>query len=352
MKRIYSNIPVAVLMMAGLLFISSCNEKDELGFVEDNMLPLVYITSSTDGVIEVNVDDAVIDKTQKVVTRILGIHRSGIQRRDAFSIDVAVNTENLPANTTALQPGDYTLSADSEGAQPVTRVDIPDGESSAPLYFSISKSVLDANTGKLLAVNVAIANPSKYQLNEGLSSVTIVVDVNTFQEKAVNVTDTYLKNPGPPFVRADNDGTRFGILKDWTVNDAVKNIDGGTHGGFDSYGGGAYMAMERWGTPAIPNGKIYQTVTLPKGKYQIDVDFQAQGISNVAYIAVAAGSTLPDVENIDSSIAYTTFNTPGFQFTLDDETEVSMGIVANLINDQQYFRARSFKLTRYESVFD
>lgn len=351
MKRAFKNTHLALLGMVVSLFVFSC-EKDELEYIEENVLPVIYITGSTDGVIDVSADDAVINKTEKLVTRMFGVHRSGIQAKENFSVDVAVSTADLPSNTIPLQPEDYTLSADIEGTTPVSNISVVDGESSVPLFFTISKTVLDANADKLLAVKVIISNPSRYTLNESLSEATIVVDANSFQETAVNVTDTYIKNPGSPFLRSDGGTTRFGILQDWITNDAAKNISGGTLGGFDSYNGGAYMSMERWDTPSIPNGKIYQTVTLPAGKYQIDVNFESHGISNEAYIAVAAGNTLPDVADIAGTIAHTPFSTPGFQFTLGEETEVSLGIVANLINNQQWFRARSFKLTRYESVFD
>lgn len=173
--------------------------------------------------------------------------------------------------------------------------------------------------------------------------------IDTFYAPMVTkgINEILLKNAGGggnnPFLRSDA-GSRFGILKDWTVNTAVKNIDNNTKGGFDSYGGGGYMAMERWGTPAIPNGKIYQTLTLPKGKYSFEANFEGSKISNEAYLTIAAGTALPDVANISSAIAFSSYSTPKVQFELTEQKEVSIGILANLLNDQQYFRIRGVKL--------
>jgi hypothetical protein len=349
-----SNTISRMAVLVGILGLLSC-EKDELGSIESNVPPVIYLTQIVDGQMDINADNVSINKTEKSIVKIFGVHRSGIQGHDDFSVEVSVNTDNLPAGTTPLQAGEYTLSASATGTDPVERIEVAAGESSAPLFLTVTKTVLDAHPGEQLALNVQISNPSRYELNPALSMVTIVIEVDDFKEVPIVVTSAYLKNPGgteTPFQRLDNDGTRFGILKDWLVNDPVKNIDGGTHGGFDSYGGGAYMAMERWGTPSIPNGKIYQTVTLPAGKYQFEIDFQAHGISNEAYLAIAAGTTLPDVAEIATAIGYSPFSAPQVTVVLTEETEVSIGVVANLINDQQYFRARSVKLSQYRSVFD
>lgn len=349
-----SNTIARITVLVGILSLLSC-EKDELESIADNVPPVIYLTQVTDGRMELDADNVSINKAEKSIVKIFGVHRSGIQGYDDFSVDVSVNMDNLPVGTTPLQAGEYTLSASASGTDPVEHLEVAKGESSAPLFLTVPKAVLDAHPGELLALNVHISNPSRYELNPALSAMTIVIEVDDFKEVLVNVTSMYLKNPGgaeTPFQRADNDGTRFGILKDWIANDAVRNIDGGTHGGFDSYGGGAYLAMERWGTPAIPNGKIYQTVTLPAGKYLFEVEFQGQGISNEAYLAIAAGTTLPDAGAIATAIGYSPFSAPQVTAVLTEEAEVSIGVVANLINDQQYFRARGVKLSKYVSIFD
>jgi hypothetical protein len=349
-----SNTISRMAVLVGILSLFSC-EKDELGSIENNVPPLIYLTQIIDGQMDLNADNVSINKTEKSIVKIFGVHRSGIQGHDDFSVDVSVSTDNLPAGTTPLQAGEYTLSASVTGTDPVERIEVAAGESSAPLFLTVTKTVLDAHAGEQLALNVQISNPSRYELNPALSTVSIIIDVDDFEAVPIEVTSTWLKNPGgadAPFQRADNDGTRFGILKDWLVNDAVKNIDGGTHGGFDSNGGGAYMSMERWGTPEIPNGKIYQTVTLPAGKYLFEIDFEGHKINNEAYLAIAAGTTLPDVAEIATAIGYSPFSAPQVTVVLTEETEVSIGVVANLISNEQYFRARGVKFSEYRSVFD
>ncbi len=171
----------------------------------------------------------------------------------------------------------------------------------------------------------------------------------------MDVTSKYVKNPGNPFTRTDA-GSRFGILADWTTTASVKNIDGGTKGGFDSNGGGSWMSMERWGTPAIPNGKIYQTVEMPAGKFQFEiVSFDGNpgfGVKDQAFVTAAEGTVIPDATSITTALAYSPFSTPKALFTLDSPKTVSFGISANFIQDQQWFRIKQVKMTQFVNIFD
>lgn len=349
--NINKNILFGALLI-GASFLVAC-EKNELEYVEQNVPPVVYLAGAPNGTWHLNGRNVRVDNGNKTITAAFGVHRSGIQEKGSYSVDVTVNTNNLPEGTIPLQPSDYTFYG--AGGAPVGKVEVSAGETSAPLYLSIAKEVLDANAGNVLALNVQISNPGgSYALSEALSSITIVINADLFAEQLVEVTSRYINNPGgaSPFERSDAGGNRFGILKDWTVNDVVKNIAGNTLGGFDSYQGGYYMSMERWDTPEIPNGKIYQTVSLPAGRYIFEVDFESTVITNEAYLIVAEGKTLPDVADINSAIKYSPYSTPAFEFDLAEETEVSIGILANLINNYQGFRARGVKLLKYESVFE
>ncbi|WP_442588907.1 DUF5013 domain-containing protein [Pedobacter sp. AW31-3R] len=339
---------LCLLFLAG--GITSC-EKDELKYITDNVPPVIYVSGAVDNQIMVNVNNAQVDKEAQVVIKTFGINRSGIQSKEAYAVNFSVNTDQLPAGTVALAAGDYELYTSQPGTGTLSKIEVPSDKTSAAVYFKISKAVLEANRGKKLALNVVLSNPDKYQLNEQLSAATIIVDVSSFEERKVEVTNTYFKNPGNTrFDRADNASSRFGLLKDWTVNAAVKNING--VGGFDSYNGGAFMAMERWSTPAIPNGKIYQTFNLPEGKYEYTMDFESASVSNVVYLVVANGDTLPDVAGIDSSIGYSGHQSPSVSFVMTENKQVSIGVLANFINDYQNFRVRGVRLYSYVSPFN
>lgn len=352
MKKLSKKSRYAFLFVALFCFFGC--EKSELGYIEANVSPLIYVSGAVDGLITIKPENknVTVDKQAKTVVVALGINRSGIQEKSGFAVNISTSTTGLPSNVIGISSTNYSIYT-LEGSQTASKIEVPAGQTSGSFYIRFSKAILDANAGKQIGFKVSISNPSLYALNEALSTASIIIDVPSFEERAVDVTSRYMKNPGAPFKRSDKTSTsRFGLLEDWTVNAAVKNIDNFTKGGFDSYNGGAYMSMERWGTPAIPNGKIYQAITLPKGKYQFEANFEYAGISNQAFLAVSEGSTFPNVENISTAIASSTYSAPRVPFQLTDQKEVSVGIVANLINDFQGFRIRSVKLIKYESPFN
>lgn len=340
--------------LPALLLLGTGCKKEELEKVKELAPPKIYITNIVDGRIAVNVDSRIvsIDKAAKKITVALGVNRSGLADREAYSVKLTASDAGLPADVTPLAPTEYAIVAAGKGGS-VATLDVPAEEASAAFAVEVPKSVLDAHAGKKIGINLSISDPSKYELNEAMSTAALIIDVASFGERQVEITTRYLKNPGAPFARADQGASsRFGILADWISNDAVKNIDNRTKGGFDSFNGGGYLAMERWGTPEIPNGKIYQTIKLPQGKYRFDADFETAVISNQLLLTVAAGAGLPDIDNISQAIATAPYNAPRMMFELPAEQEVSIGFLGNLVNDAQAFRVRFVKLYKFESPFD
>lgn len=147
-----------------------------------------------------------------------------------------------------------------------------------------------------------------------------------------------MKNPGAPFLQSQRDG-RWGLLADWTTNAAARNMSNGTLGGWDSYNGGGFIAFEYWYTPQITNGKIYQTTTLPPGKYRYVVTVSE--IANpleATYAVVNLGQTLPDVANISQALGSFKFldnsqNGKDFviSFTLTQTQEITVGFVSTMV---------------------
>ena len=136
--------------------------------------------------------------------------------------------------------------------------------------------------------------------NKG-SKITLPRKV-TSKGSLIDVTDKYLINTGPGF-KAAQKIDRWGILSDWTVNDAVKQRPGGM-GSWDSYIGGQWLSMESWGGETwITNGKIFQTVTLPAGAYFFNAiynDYTINTANGKSYIVMAEGDVLPDVNDVET----------------------------------------------------
>jgi len=163
-----------------------------------------------------------------------------------------------------------------------------------------------------------------------------------------DVTRNYLKNTGPNMSYSSiNSAGRWGILADWISNASVKNASG--FGGYEKRSGVGYISMEAgWGLVNVPNGLIYQTLTLPAGTYSFEISGLDQNTGGSRYIAVAAGATLPDVANITSrSIAFSILDTKILTFTLSETQQVSIGFGGNLTGTSstgQYFKIGTIKL--------
>ncbi|WP_163270012.1 DUF5013 domain-containing protein [Dysgonomonas sp. 511] len=190
-----------------------------------------------------------------------------------------------------------------------------------------------------------------------------------------DVTMFYLKNYKRPFTQVPyesgqiGDGKGLAIPTDWIVNDAAKvfvnkNADAaaGKVGGM--FPGANALGMQvGWGGTgsgtSITNGKMYQTTTLPSGVYTLEVTYVECNVSTDAtYIVVAAGVGLPDTDQVESSsIVFTKFTqnigasnpavTETLEFTLDNNTEVSIGMSATFGNNK-YIKISDIKLNLIE----
>ncbi|PHN02718.1 DUF4998 domain-containing protein [Flavilitoribacter nigricans] len=166
-----------------------------------------------------------------------------------------------------------------------------------------------------------------------------------------------LGNAASPFMAAENAG-RWGILAEpWITNEPIKN-----HGGFGGWDGGCcdrpantFNVESGWGSPEIVNGKIYQTVTADAGTYLLKVNVYETNFSSgddqaIAYLAIATGNGLPDVEEIPTSPAVlgskriTGAGVNIVEFTVaEDGTEISIGEVTTQLGNY-YCVITSFEL--------
>jgi hypothetical protein len=167
-----------------------------------------------------------------------------------------------------------------------------------------------------------------------------------------DVTAVYIKNSGAPFLldNTQSSNWRFGQLLNWQYNDEAR-----TRYTWDAINGtnNACMTLWIWDNGSLVNGKIYQTVTLPAGEYVL-----AATVSNVdnsleaAYLAVASGSALPNVDNITTALGYGTFTDNSNKlvsasFTLPTATTVTLGMVASMaVPAEQTIRISNVKLVK------
>lgn len=187
---------------------------------------------------------------------------------------------------------------------------------------------------------------------------TLAIDTfySKFQEVDVkaDVTPLYIKNAGTGFANSDGGTGRWQTPSDWITTADVRN-GGGDIGGLDAgswLGPGKALSIEAWwGMTAIPNGKIYQTFTLPAGKYVLTVTAGDCSTGGTKYITVANGTSLPDIGDVPAqALTYTTITLKSdniLNFTLTNATQVAIGIQAGMLAEGNFMKVFKVRLMRY-----
>ncbi len=110
-----------------------------------------------------------------------------------------------------------------------------------------------------------------------------------------------------------NDSIRTGIYVDKNKDDALC-----VYTGWDGF------------APELTDHKLYCTVKLSAGKYELEAIALNDVPSEGSYLVVAAGKGLPDTDKLNSAISSGALSNGWLSFILTEETEVSVGIIFNL----------------------
>jgi hypothetical protein len=90
--------------------------------------------------------------------------------------------------------------------------------------------------------------------------------------------------------------------------------------------------------------RLWQPITLPAAKYEFSVTFGDGGDAQESRLVVCEGAAMiSDAECEEKAIAWSKLVSGTLSFTLDEETEVSLGIIVNLTG-QASFNIHAFKL--------
>lgn len=183
-----------------------------------------------------------------------------------------------------------------------------------------------------------------------LPAILAIDTVYTDYSEFTPIPIPQLKNASGTFEAAESSG-RWGTLADWITNDAIKNHDG--FGGWDANNG--FNIESGWGAPAIVNGKIYQTVSAGAASFTLNVSFNAHNHSEEDeggfYIVVAKGDGLPDVEDLATAPEVLGYERVisgvmnySVDFTLEESTEISVGVVTTQGDSGRYGPINSFEI--------
>ena len=80
----------------------------------------------------------------------------------------------------------------------------------------------------------------------------------------------------------------------------------------------------------LDNHKLYCTVKLPAGRYELAVESENALPSGGSRLVAAAGTGLPDLSGMDGAIASAPLSDGHMAFVLEQETELSLGVVFQL----------------------
>lgn len=327
----------------------------------------IYITGSINGIAEIAPEDVTIDKENKTMTYTFGIHRSGLQSAEEFTVDCRVDNSLVPEGTVPLSEGEYTLSTKDGAFHEI--MEIAKGSLSKNIYLTIPEEVFLKHDGQKMAVHVSISNPSRYELNAALSTLDIVIDVNNFLGTYEDITESILKNYKSPF-DVTLDSPPVGSCDpyqhtptDWIVNDAVKihAYQGKMYGGVDArcWGDRNWLSAGNYDfyqDKGILNGKIYQIVELTPGEYKVEYEIaEAAGGPGHAAVAVALGEKLPDFDQKDEKcLAWEEFTTStNIKFSINDETKYALGFMYNIPKGVQgAYAIKAIKVKRQTNVFN
>lgn len=200
---------------------------------------------------------------------------------------------------------------------------------------------------KTILPNVSVLKPIEY--NTLFLPDTVGIDTFTVAAQTMPLfTEVALLNNIKPIANSANDGSRWANLRDWIFNDAVKNHSG--YGGTDISGDPKMYFEAGWGGGPINNGKIYQVVTLPPGKYNFEgsIDWWHVSNKNDVYLMAAPGTNgLPDVSNLAAAFAYKKVDNGSnvkLEFTVTQPTTFSLGLLLDMDDQGEAMRFNSLRL--------
>ena len=152
-----------------------------------------------------------------------------------------------------------------------------------------------------------------------------------------------------------SNSSRFIKLTGWTMENAIVNGNITTGAHVDVSKGRTFTVTTGWDgfASTLNNHKVFQTVTLPKGFYTFEAEYDAtyEGQCGNSFLVVAEGNTLPVKDDLGEAIAYKAMTPKGqvlkntVGFVLTEETTVSIGLLVNM-SGQSCMTLQRFRLTQ------
>ncbi len=256
-----------------------------------------------------------------------------------------------------------TLVADVENALGTIKINENTGHYSADAYAVLLPVIEKAKAVKSTDDYAAINNAYQ-QLSEAFTEFVNNGRNPGGQPDDIDATDITVErlSEKKEFARADKNVTdRFASPLHWTVeNYEVQSNSEGVRGGLDKWPGFDCLTLGVWddkqnAATDLTNARIYQKVTLEAGRYYFGGAFNALYNMNKAYFFVSEQPLDTDEIETNSVAWYDIMKCKndgkmwGVYFTLEEDTEVLLGVQADLAGgaNAQEFRISEVALLRY-----
>lgn len=160
-----------------------------------------------------------------------------------------------------------------------------------------------------------------------------------------DVSGVYLNNYKAAFYYSEtpvntSQSNRFYTLTGWNIENSVTNGSVITGAHVDAQKDYCMTFTTSWDgfNTTLNDHKVYQTIDLPVGKYTFTVGYHNvwEGQCDNSYVVVAEGKGLPNTADVAQSIVYKSMKTKDVastnvvEFTLDEPTTVSLGLLVNM----------------------
>ena len=223
------------------------------------------------------------------------------------------------------------------------------------LYYDFNQNggdVLDRTSGGCHALRIGFG-PDGDAWNSALGVFTL--DTQALMHG--DISASYLTNYKNPYITASgtvnpSNSSRFQKLamrtsrSKWRDANAIVKGSVTTGAHIDTSHHGDIQFETQWSGFATPllDYRLWQPVTLPAGRYRFSITPGDVDDMQTSRLVACTGSTMvSDAECEEKALAWCPLATGSISFTLQEETEVSLGIIVNLTG-QSSFGINAFKL--------
>ena len=241
------------------------------------------------------------------------------------------------------------------GNKHISNVQAAQEEDMLLLYYDFNQSggnVIDRTGGGCNAERIGFG-PDGDAWGSALGVFTLDTEALLYGD----VSAEFLTNYKHPYIKGSgtvnpNNKTRFLRLAMRTAKSAWQDANAKSNGKIVT---GAHIDTDHnsditfetyWNGFATPllDYRLWQAVTLPAGNYTFSVTFGDGSDAQTSRLVACKGKTMiSDADCESEAIAWSLLTSGVINFTLDEETEVSLGIIVNLTG-QASFSINAFKL--------